>query len=126
MAESESLKAKTWKELFEMVKHNSLLAKVKRGEEQKKDHEACESAIFEIIQRKYGHVSLTFGEIAMQCRKNIGCEACMDAFEYAQAMLECRDGKIKEIQEQYCTNIKGCAVVKDGLVYIDPEARMPG
>jgi len=125
MAESESIKAKTWKELFEIIKDKNLVAKCKKDDEGKAACNDCKSAIFEIIERKYGNVSLTFGEIAQPDEEN-HCKGCTDAFRYAQAMLGCRIGTLEEIQKKYCTDFKGCAVTRDGLLYIDPNEKMPG
>ena len=115
----------TPEELFKSIVQNNLLARVKDGEVKEHAHQACKSAIEEIIKRDYGVISMTF-EAMFSEGTGIGCEACIDAFKYAQAQIDCRSGTLDEIEKKYGTHTTGCAVTKDGIAYIDPKQHCPG
>lgn len=118
----------TPRELYKQIVKNNTDARKNEGEVRETAHQACKSAIEEIINRNYGVVSDTF-KAMFDAGDGIGCEACIDTHRYAQALCYKIPGSVKvieEIEHKYRTHTTGCAVTKDGIMYIDPNQRCPG
>ncbi|MCX6774668.1 MAG: hypothetical protein NTY99_01095 [DPANN group archaeon] len=96
----------TLQELLNIITQNNFLARRKDGAMRETAHQACKSAIEEIIRRDCGVVSNTFEEM-FNAGTGIDCKACVDAFRYAHAQIYNDTNTIEEIEKKYCTSAKG-------------------
>lgn len=124
----------TPEDLFRLVAQHNLLARTHkdkgRDKEREEEHQACKSVIEEIINRDYGVISDTF-KAMFKAGTGVDCQACNDTFKYAIARCYNKPGSgsgktIEEIEKKYGTHTTGCAVIKDGILYIDPKQHCPG
>ena len=98
----------TLQDLLKIIIQNNFLARRKDGDMKETAHQACKSAIQEIINREYGIISMTF-EAMFGAGTGIDCEACVDTFRYAHAQSYNAIDTIKEIEKKYVTRAKDCA-----------------
>ena len=88
----------TPRELYKQIAQHNLQARFEDCKDREKAHQACKSAIEEIINRDYGVVSETF-KAMFAAGDGIGCEACIDTQRYAQALCYKIPGSAKVIEE---------------------------
>ena len=107
MAESEDFN-KTPEELYRQIVQKNDLAHVKTGEMRKEACGACKSALDEIIRRKDGITSDTFGAM-VENDEGVGSEACDDICKYARVLTGGGSGT-EALQKKYKTYYRGCAM----------------
>ena len=95
------------KDLFKQIMKNNLEARTNEGAEQEKAHKACKSAVLEVIVKNYGVMSDTF-KAMLDIGTDIGCGACMDTYNYAQAWVKGKTDVIEQIEKKYGTHAAGC------------------
>lgn len=120
----EDLSNKKPKDLFELIVQQNHLAHSKEGDELKSACNLCSEAIEEIVKRKYGKISMTFKKM-FDRGTEFNCEECVDSYQYALARLQNDQEAIKSIEEKYDIPRTGTAIIRDGLIYIDPNVKAP-
>ena len=114
------LTKKAPQELFSIIMQSNKEAREedRLDAETKLHDDLCHDAISEVVRRDYGIISETF-QALLDAGTELGCEACLDVYNYALALSRDDYERAKQVETKYGVKRHsfGTHFIKDGITF---------